>query len=68
MCANFALIGAGGFVAPRHLQAIRDTGSRQVEAASDVAALMAEELGVDERWQDAQVSVFKEIARGYVVG
>ncbi len=39
-----------------------------VEAASDVAALMAEELGVDERWQDAQVSAFKEIARGYVVG
>ncbi|MCK5652431.1 MAG: FAD-dependent oxidoreductase, partial [Gemmatimonadetes bacterium] len=39
-----------------------------VEAAPDVAALMAEELGVDEEWQDAQVSAFKEIARGYVVG
>ncbi len=39
-----------------------------VEAASDVAALMAEELGVDEGWQDAQVSAFREIAQGYVVG
>lgn len=30
--ANFALIGAGGFVAPRHLKAIRDTGSQLVAA------------------------------------
>jgi UDP-N-acetyl-2-amino-2-deoxyglucuronate dehydrogenase len=30
---NFALIGAAGFVAPRHLQAIRDTGGRLVAAA-----------------------------------
>ena len=30
--ANFALIGAGGFVAPRHLKAIRDTGNRLVAA------------------------------------
>ena len=29
---NFALIGAAGFVAPRHLQAIKDTGSRLVAA------------------------------------
>ena len=39
-----------------------------VEAASDVAALMAEELGVDDEWRDAQLSAFKEIARGYVPG
>ncbi len=31
---NFALIGAAGFIAPRHLRAIRDTGNRLV-AASD---------------------------------
>ncbi len=31
---NFALIGAAGFVAPRHLRAMRDTGCRLV-AASD---------------------------------
>lgn len=29
---NFAVIGAAGFVAPRHLQAIKDTGSRLVAA------------------------------------
>ena len=32
---NFALIGVGGYIAPRHLQAIRDTGNRLV-AALDV--------------------------------
>lgn len=30
--ANFALIGAAGYIAPRHLQAIRDTGNRLVAA------------------------------------
>lgn len=29
---NFGLIGAAGYVAPRHLQAIRDTGNRLVAA------------------------------------
>lgn len=29
---NFALIGAAGYVAPRHLKAIRDTGSRLLAA------------------------------------
>jgi len=29
---NFALTGAGGFIAPRHLKAIRDTGNRLVAA------------------------------------
>jgi UDP-N-acetyl-2-amino-2-deoxyglucuronate dehydrogenase len=29
---NFALIGAAGFVAPRHLRAVRDTGNRLVAA------------------------------------
>lgn len=29
---NFALIGAAGFVAPRHLAAIRDTGNRLIAA------------------------------------
>jgi len=29
---NFALIGAAGYVAPRHLKAIRDTGNRLVAA------------------------------------
>jgi len=30
--SNFAVIGVGGFVAPRHLKAIRDTGNRLVAA------------------------------------
>lgn len=30
---NFALTGVGGFIAPRHLKAIRDTGNRLVAAA-----------------------------------
>jgi len=32
MVNNFALIGAGGFVAPRHLKAIHDTQSRLIAA------------------------------------
>lgn len=32
MSRNFALLGAAGFVAPRHLQAIRATGNRLVAA------------------------------------
>ncbi|MGA2489736.1 MAG: Gfo/Idh/MocA family oxidoreductase [Anaerolineales bacterium] len=32
MIKNFAIIGVAGFVAPRHLQAIRDTGNRLVAA------------------------------------
>ena len=30
--SNFAITGVGGYVAPRHLQAIRDTGNRLVAA------------------------------------
>ena len=29
---NFALLGAAGFVAPRHLKAIKDTGNELVAA------------------------------------
>jgi UDP-N-acetyl-2-amino-2-deoxyglucuronate dehydrogenase len=32
MARNFAVIGVGGYVAPRHLRAIRDTGNRLVAA------------------------------------
>ncbi len=32
MTKNFAVIGVGGYVAPRHLKAIRDTGNRLVAA------------------------------------
>jgi len=33
MSKNFAVIGVGGYVAPRHLRAIRDTGNQLVAAA-----------------------------------
>ena len=29
---NFALIGVGGYIAPRHLKAIKDTGNNLVSA------------------------------------
>jgi UDP-N-acetyl-2-amino-2-deoxyglucuronate dehydrogenase len=32
MPKNFAVIGAGGYIAPRHLRAIRDTGNRLLAA------------------------------------
>ena len=32
MSQNFAVIGVGGYIAPRHLQAIRDTGNHLVAA------------------------------------
>jgi UDP-N-acetyl-2-amino-2-deoxyglucuronate dehydrogenase len=32
MSKNFALIGTGGYIAPRHLRAIRDTGNRLIAA------------------------------------
>jgi len=32
MMKNFAITGVAGFVAPRHLSAIRDTGNRLVAA------------------------------------
>jgi len=32
MTRNFAITGVGGYIAPRHLRAIRDTGSRLVAA------------------------------------
>lgn len=38
-----------------------------VEAAADVASLMAETLGRDATWQREQVEAFKQTAAGYVV-
>jgi len=42
MIMNFAITGVAGFVAPRHLKAIRDTGNRLVAAADphDAAGLL----------------------------
>jgi UDP-N-acetyl-2-amino-2-deoxyglucuronate dehydrogenase len=54
---NFALIGAGGFVAPRHLQAIRDTGNRLVSAIDT-----KDNVGVLDRYFP-DVKFFTEIER-----
>jgi len=54
---NFALIGVAGFVAPRHLDAIRDTGNRLV-AATDPN----DSVGLLDRYA-FDVSFFREIER-----
>src|SRR5438128_12463482 len=54
---NFALTGAAGYVAPRHLQAIRDTGNRVVAAVDPHDA-----VGVLDRYS-FDVRFFTEIER-----
>ncbi len=54
---TFAIIGVGGYVAPRHLQAIRDTGHRLVAALDPHDA-----VGILDRYFD-DVSYFWEFER-----
>src|ERR1700704_417771 len=54
---NFALTGAAGFVAPRHLKAIQDTGHRLVAATDPHDA-----VGVLDRYS-FDVSFFTEYER-----
>src|SRR5438128_4677149 len=54
---NFALTGVAGFVAPRHLQAIKDTGHRLVAAADP-----NDSVGVLDRYS-FDVRFFTEIER-----
>lgn len=54
---NFAVIGVGGFVAPRHLAAIRDTGNRLL-AATDPS----DSVGILDRYS-FDVRFFREIER-----
>jgi UDP-N-acetyl-2-amino-2-deoxyglucuronate dehydrogenase len=54
---NFALMGAAGYVAPRHMQAIRDTGNRLVAAVDPHDA-----VGVLDRYA-LDVRFFTEIER-----
>ena len=42
---NFALIGTAGYIAPRHLQAIRDTGSTLIAACD-----RSDSVGILDRW------------------
>jgi UDP-N-acetyl-2-amino-2-deoxyglucuronate dehydrogenase len=57
MIRNFAIVGAAGFVAPRHLQAIVETGNRLVAAADPHDA-----VGVLDRYA-FDVRFFSEIER-----
>ncbi|GAB4335096.1 MAG: UDP-N-acetyl-2-amino-2-deoxy-D-glucuronate oxidase [Calditrichia bacterium] len=54
---NFALIGAAGYIAPRHMQAIRDTGNRLVAATDPF-----DSVGILDRYFD-EVDFFKEFER-----
>jgi UDP-N-acetyl-2-amino-2-deoxyglucuronate dehydrogenase len=54
---NFALTGVAGFVAPRHLRAIKDTGNRLIAAADPHDA-----VGVLDRYS-FEVRFFNEIER-----
>lgn len=54
---NFALIGAAGYIAPRHMQAIRETGNRLVAVADP-----ADSVGILDRYF-LDVRYFPEIER-----
>lgn len=51
MSKNFAVIGVGGYIAPRHLKAIRDTGSRLLAAADPKDSVgVLDQFGFDVRF------------------
>ena len=54
---NFALVGAAGYIAPRHLQAIKDTGNRLIAACDP-----SDSVGVLDRYFD-DVDFFTEFER-----
>ena len=54
---RFALIGAAGYIAPRHMQAIKDTGNQLVAALDP-----ADSVGILDRYFD-EVDFFTEFER-----
>jgi UDP-N-acetyl-2-amino-2-deoxyglucuronate dehydrogenase len=54
---NFALVGVGGYIAPRHLRAIRDTGNRLIAAVDP-----KDSVGILDQY-DFNVRFFTEIER-----
>lgn len=54
-------------VLARRTRAILLDARATAACASDVAAMLARELGRDEKWVDAEVEAFRELVRGYVV-
>ena len=57
MSKNFALIGAAGYVAPRHLKAIYETGNRLIAAADP-----SDSVGILDRF-GFDIRFFREIER-----
>lgn len=57
MSKNFAVIGVGGYIAPRHLRAIRDTGNRLIAAIDQ-----KDSVGVLDQYS-FDVKFFTEIER-----
>lgn len=57
MAKNFGLIGVGGFVAPRHLRAIADTGNRLIAACDPFDSVGV----IDQYFPDA--AFFTEVER-----
>jgi UDP-N-acetyl-2-amino-2-deoxyglucuronate dehydrogenase len=57
MSKNFAVIGVGGYVAPRHLRAIRDTGNRLMAAVDP-----KDSVGILDQYS-FEVKFFTEIER-----
>src|SRR5512138_3647099 len=57
MIKNFAIVGVGGYIAPRHLRAIRDTGNRLLAAADP-----KDSVGMLDQY-DFNVKFFTEIER-----
>ena len=57
MSKNFAIIGVGGYIAPRHLRAVRDTGNHLIAAVDPKDSVgILDQFGYD-------VSFFTEIER-----
>lgn len=57
MSKNFAIIGVGGYIAPRHLRAVRDTGNNLVAAVDPKDSVgILDQFGYD-------ISFFTEIER-----
>ena len=44
---NFVLVGAGGYIAPRHMKAIKDTGNHLLAAVDRPAFLLEEALRME---------------------
>jgi UDP-N-acetyl-2-amino-2-deoxyglucuronate dehydrogenase len=57
MTKNFALIGAAGYIAPRHINAIKESGNRLVAAAD-----ISDSVGILDRYFD-DVDFFTEFER-----